>query len=155
MLNVFILQTSEGTQFSQHLSQISNWSDTIDTNTLEVANEVIDLASRGKSSPLRGQLRTNIDEAKLSTIRYYKRKAEESVDSVLNLIAPGQSQELKKLIMPEMITSKTPTESDLTNSVLKLYEETTNSNLKSQILSVIARKMTKRELLKHIPDLTI
>ncbi|CAG2218847.1 unnamed protein product [Mytilus edulis] len=147
--------TSEGTQFSQHLSQISNWSDTIDTSTLEVANEVIDLASRGKSSPLRGQLRTNIDEAKLSTIRYYKRKAEESVDSVLNLIAPGQSQELKKLIMPEMITSKTPTESDLTNSVLKLYEETTNSNLKSQILSVIARKMTKQELLRHIPDLTV
>ena len=125
----------------------------METNTLQHANKVIHLASRGQCSPHRGQLHTDISKLKNSTKRYYKRKATESVDSLLNLIAPGQSQELKNLILPEPTTP--PTDSELTTSIIKIYRETTDSRLRAQILAVISKKMTKQEILHRLPDVTV
>lgn len=121
-------------------SQTSNWSDEIGS-TLQKANDIIQVVTGGNVSPLRGQLHTDIFKASDSTRRYYKRKAEESIGSLLNIIAPGQSEKLKQLIHPD-VTKPQPQE-ELTNTVLKLYEETTDNKLKTQILSVISKKAYK------------
>lgn len=76
---------------SQNLSQASNWSTGEITGTLTHANDVVSLISNGQFSPLRGQLHTSLSKVKPSNLRYYKRKAEESTDALLNLLAPGQS----------------------------------------------------------------
>lgn len=96
-----MLQVSDGAQSSQNLSQASNWSADEIKGTLTNANNAVSLLSNGKFSTLRGKLHTSISKAKPSTLRYYKRKAEESTDALLNLFAPGQSKELKLLISPE------------------------------------------------------
>ncbi|XP_062590554.1 uncharacterized protein LOC134252133 [Saccostrea cucullata] len=119
--------------------------------TLQNANEVLRMVTGGKASPLRAQLRTDISSAGESTIRYYKRKAEESVDSVLNLIAPGQSSNLKQLITE---STKEPSEDDLINTILRIYEETTNNQLCNQILSVVSKKLTKDEIMQRLPGIT-
>ncbi|VDI66136.1 Hypothetical predicted protein [Mytilus galloprovincialis] len=131
--------TQQSQSLSQPLSQISNWSDEMET-TLDQANATLKILNC-KSSPLRGQLLSDISSLKDSTIRYYKRKADKSVDSVLNIIAPGQSKELKKLIMSE--PTKPPTDDELTDTILKLYEETADNKLQTQILSIVSKKMTK------------
>ena len=55
-----------------------------------------------KLSPLRSVLRKNISDVKESTKRYYKRKANESIDSLLDLIAPKQGQDLKEEVIPTL-----------------------------------------------------
>lgn len=89
-----MLQVSDGAQSSQNLSQASNWSADETKGTLTHANYVVSLLSNGQFSPLRGQLHTSISKAKPSTLRYFKRKAEESADALLNLFAPGQSKKI-------------------------------------------------------------
>lgn len=148
-----MLQVSDGAQSSQNLSQASNWSADEIKGTLTHANDVVSLLSNGQFSPLRGQLHTSISKAKPSTLRYYKRKAEESTDALLNLFAPGQSKELKLLISPE--PEKPKPDPELKDKILKLYGETSDNNLKIQLLSVVAKTMTKDELLQSIPGLTV
>lgn len=126
--------TQQSQSSSQPLSQISNWSDEMET-TLDQANATLKILNC-KSSPLRGQLLSDISSLKDGTIRYYKRKADESVDYVLNIIAPGQSKELKKLIMSE--PTKPPTDDELTDTISKLYEETADNKLQTQILSIVS-----------------
>lgn len=82
-------------------SQTSNWSDEIGS-TLQKANDIIQVVTGGNVSPLRGQLHTDIFKASDSARRYYKRKAEESIDSLLNIIAPGHSEKLKQLNHPDV-----------------------------------------------------
>ncbi|XP_062568041.1 uncharacterized protein LOC134230289 isoform X2 [Saccostrea cucullata] len=144
---------SDGTQSSQNLSQASNWSSEEMKGTLQHANDVVSLISSGQFSPLRGQLHTKISKAKPSTLRYYKRKAEESTDALLNLFAPGQSKELKLLILPQPERPKS--DPDMMEKVLKLYKETSDNNLKVQLLSIVAKTMTKDELLQRLPGLTV
>lgn len=148
-----MLQVSDGAQSSQNLSQASNWSADEIKGTLMHANDVVSLLSNGQFSPLRGQLHTSISKAKPSTLRYYKRKAEESTDALLNLFAPGQSKELKLLISPE--PEKPKPDPELKDKILKLYGKTSDNNLKIQLLSVVAKPMTKDELLQSIPGLTV
>lgn len=55
--------------------------------------EFVRSASDGRISPIRGQLLLPLSEAADSTQRYYRRKASEAIDLVLDTIAPGQSKE--------------------------------------------------------------
>ena len=63
-------------------------------------------------------------------------------------IAPGQGN-----LLAEEILSKEDKEIDQTNienTVVQLYEEASNSLVKTQLLSIIAKKFTKSYLLKNI-----
>ena len=113
--------------------------------------------SRGSVSPLRAQLRTDLNTVGSSSIYYYKKKANESIDCLLNVIAPGRSDQLRDLVF-----GKNPRKEDayskenfITKDIVSLYEETSDNNLKNQLLSLIASKHSKTELQRLIPGLTI
>jgi hypothetical protein len=133
-----------------NLSQTSNWSDEIELSLQEV-NNLFHVATSGAMSPLRSQLRKGLDQTQKATVKYYKRKASEAIDAVLNLIAPGQSSELKKMLLTE---SPPPPQEHMT-SLIQLYNGTTDASLKTQILSLICREMTKTEILEKIPGITV
>ena len=78
------------------------------------------------TSPLRSQLKTDILKAKPSTVRYYKRKAEDCVDSLLDMIAPCQSNVSKKDLLL-MSDSEEQQDSNLIDNLSKLYLETTDN----------------------------
>ncbi|CAC5361729.1 unnamed protein product [Mytilus coruscus] len=82
-------QTSQSIDLSQD-SQISNWSDDVGLHTLNRINTALVSVSKGSFSPLKYQLETPLDKIKESTLRYIKRKANQSVDCVMEAIAPGQ-----------------------------------------------------------------
>lgn len=71
----------------------------------------------------------------------------------MNLFAPRQSKELKLLISPE--PEKPKPDPELKDKILKLSGETSDNNLKIQHLSVVAKTMTKDELIQSIPGLTV
>ncbi|XP_061189168.1 uncharacterized protein LOC133197244 [Saccostrea echinata] len=108
-----------------------------------------------KLSPLRAVLQTDISEAKASTVRYYKRKAVESVDSLLNFIAPSQGQVLKEEIFKASNIESADEEEIIIADLSKLYTETVDNSLKSQILSVLSKRLTKAELVDTIPGITM
>ncbi|CAG2186471.1 unnamed protein product [Mytilus edulis] len=146
--------TSECTQATN--SQTSNWSDNIQTPLSEI-NQALSTIGRGSISPLKFQLSKPLDDVKESTLRYIKRKATESIDVLLESIAPGQSSDLKKLIFSEGIKNLNEPEQDseLTKLILTLFNDTNNNTVKYQLLSMIAEKYTKRELQNMIPGLTV
>ncbi|KAK3744065.1 hypothetical protein QZH41_020591 [Actinostola sp. cb2023] len=49
------------------------------------------MCSHGNVSPIRSQLSSDVDKISSSTNRYYKRKAVQAVETVLDAIAPGKS----------------------------------------------------------------
>lgn len=110
-----------------------------------------------KLSPLRSVLRKNISDVKESTKRYYKRKANESIDSLLDLIAPKQGQDLKEEVIPtpSCAQMQKDQEADVISTLTKLYVDTVDNSLKTQILSVISSKLTKAEIQSLIPGITI
>ncbi|CAC5415963.1 unnamed protein product [Mytilus coruscus] len=146
--------TSEGTQATN--SQTSNWSDNIQT-PLSVINQALSTIGRGSISPLKFQLSKPLNDVKESTLRYIKRKATESIDVLLDSIAPGQSSDLKKLIISEGIKNLNEPEKDseLTKLIVILFNDTNNNTVKYQLLSMIAEKYTKIELQNMIPGLTV
>ncbi|VDI25386.1 Hypothetical predicted protein [Mytilus galloprovincialis] len=148
--------TSECTQATN--SQTSNWSDNIQT-PLSKTNQALSTIGRGSISPLKFQLSKPLDDVKESTLRYIKRKATESIDVLLESIAPGQSSDLKKLIFSEGIKNLNEPEQDseLTKLILTLFNDiyTNNNTVKYQLLSMIAEKYTKKELQTLIPGLTV
>ncbi|CAC5395938.1 unnamed protein product [Mytilus coruscus] len=102
MPTVVILDFSEeeiSFQETQHSSQCSNWSTGEEAQSvihpLSKVNRAIELIiSRGSVSPLRSQLSMPREYSKQS--RYYKRKALETTDALMNAIAPNQGLKLKK-----------------------------------------------------------
>ena len=52
---------------------------------------------RGSVSPLTAQLRTNLHNIGSSAVYYYKKNANKSIDYLLNVMAPGKSDQLKDL----------------------------------------------------------
>ncbi|XP_063409537.1 uncharacterized protein LOC134692858 [Mytilus trossulus] len=106
-------------------------------------------------SPLRSTLQKEITDLKDSTIRYYKRKAHESIDSLLDFMAPKQGHLLKDEVLTKNRDTSLPTESAMIEDLSKLYMETVDNSLKMQILSVITNRLTKAELQTAIPGITI
>ena len=66
-------------------------------------------------------------------------------------IAPGQGNLLAEEILSK--EDKEIDQTDIENTVVQLYEEASNSLVKTQ-LSIIAKKYTKSYLLKKYPNLT-
>ncbi|CAC5416324.1 unnamed protein product [Mytilus coruscus] len=91
-------QTSQSIDLSQD-SQIYNWSDDVGMHTLNRINTALVSVSKGSFSPLKYQLETPLDKIKESTLRYIKRKANQSVDCVMEAIAPGQGVAVKKILL--------------------------------------------------------
>lgn len=72
-------------------------------------------------------------DVKERTLRYYKRKAEETCTALLDAIAPHQGQRLKKIVLPNSESS----DDDLFNVVGEMYHNIKDANLKCQLVSLI------------------
>ncbi|XP_071180486.1 uncharacterized protein [Mytilus edulis] len=87
------------TPFNSHSSsQISSWSQENDIHSLSSINKAMDILGHGKISPIKYQVRTNIEDLKPSTLRYLKRKATTTVHEALDCIAPSQAKKLLQLL---------------------------------------------------------
>ena len=135
------------------MSIISSWSEEESITDLETCNSAIEMLSRGKISPLKYQLQTPLSEVTPQSRNYIRRKATQVVHSLLQKFAPGQSDDLlKSIAMPEMTSQDQ--NSDLLNTMIKLYSESSHNVVKDQLLSLMAGLTTKEDLLKRIPGLT-
>ncbi|KAK6173861.1 hypothetical protein SNE40_017244 [Patella caerulea] len=108
---------------------------------------------QGNYSEVTGQLLKPMAESKPSTVRYYKRKAQEGFNLVLHCLAPGQEDELMQIVQKGVVESSS--DEDVTDSLVKCYHESSSSHTKRQILSILACNKTKQELQKLIPGLTV
>eukprot|EP00105_Crassostrea_gigas_P039753 XP_019923901.1 PREDICTED: uncharacterized protein LOC105330822 isoform X2 [Crassostrea gigas] len=138
---------------SQPLSQVSSWSEENLETSLDDINKALSSISRGSFSPLKFQVRRNLDILMPNTIRTLKRKAEEATNLILEGIAPGQGKKLFKLIQ-EPSDLKT-TSCDLERAVVNLYMESRDKDIKKQLLSLISLSHTKKELQQLIPQLSV
>ena len=93
-----------------------------------------------------------------STQRYYRKKAEEAVDTVLDATAPGNSSWLLKQVFTKhqigRSASAASEEDSLVSRLVTLYNEPSSWYTQQQILSLFAGDYTKTELLKLVPGLT-
>ena len=83
---------SQSTQCSAY-SEESDSAQRAKSGGLDHANHVLAVLSNERMSPLRSQLQKHWEDVADRTKRYYKRKAEEGINHVLEIIAPVQSKE--------------------------------------------------------------
>ena len=98
-------------------------------------------------------------KSKISTLhpssrRMLKRKATTAIQTLLNSIAPGQADDVLELVNSN-VKNDLPVTSDLTNTIVRLYQNTSDCNMKKQLLSLLATDHTKEELQKLIPCVTV
>ncbi|VDI38611.1 Hypothetical predicted protein [Mytilus galloprovincialis] len=112
----------------------------------------------GEISPLKYQLQSSIETVSKTTQLYVERKADEAISAVLNAIAPGQSSILLARIFKQKADNNQGSSDnyydEMFNSLIKLYNEADNNIVKEQLLSIMASKTTKEQLLNRIPGLT-
>jgi len=91
-----------------------------------------------------------------STQRFYRRKAEQVVDVVLEAIAPSNSTWLFEQVHSrrENIQGVSNAEGTLVSRLVTCYEEAGSWYNRQQILSLFAGEYSKTELLQMIPGLT-
>ena len=93
-----------------------------------------------------------------STRRYYGKKAEQVVDSVLKAIAPGNSSWLLQQVSTRnqsgCTVSGAAEEDSLVARLVTLYNEAISWNTQQQMLSLFAGDYSKTELLQLVPGLT-
>ena len=93
-----------------------------------------------------------------STRRYYGKKAEQVVDSVLEAIAPGNSSWLLQQVIARNQSGRTVSgaaeDDSLVSRLVTLYNEARSWNTQQQILSLFAGDYSKTELLQLVPGLT-
>ena len=114
--------------------------------------------AEGRVSPVRSQSSTVVESISSPTVRYYKRKGTQAVETVLEAIAPGQS----KWVLQQVIERYSgAAESDanlpektLLSRLITLYNEAISWHTRRQILSVFVDDYSKTELLSLIPGLT-
>ena len=122
---------------------------------LSSLNEFVRRVSGRNVSPVRSQLHKPVSEISPSTCRYYKRKSQQVCKTALECIAPGQSQVLLELMTEGLEESiPTPTESDLVQKLIALYEESNSWITKQEVLSIFVQDYSKSELREMIPGLT-
>ncbi|CAC5406322.1 unnamed protein product [Mytilus coruscus] len=115
---------------------------------------VSSILRKGSISPLKSQLKTPIDEASSRTVRIYKRKAVQGIDTLIECIAPGQSNKLFKHITSHGRNNE-DTDSQLTRMIVRLYNGSDKNDVKLQLLSMIANKYSKSQLQNLIPGLKV
>ena len=93
-----------------------------------------------------------------STQRYYRRKAEQAVEIVLNAIAPGNSSWLLQQVLSKhqrmQGTDATFKEDAIVARLVALYNDANSWSTRQQILSIFASNYSKTELLQLVPGLT-
>ena len=112
----------------------------------------------GRVNPIRSQLSTGVENISSPTVRYYKRKAAQAVETVFDSIAPGQSKWLLKQVIEKYSSAAESdgnfTEKTLLSRLITLYNEATSWYTRWQILSVFVGDYSKTELLTFLPGLT-
>ena len=91
------------------------------------------------------------------TQRYYRKKAEQAIEGVLESIAPGNASWLYHQVMQRRIRLQAAegiVEDTLVARLVILYEEAANWYTRQQILSLFVNDYSKSELLALIPGLS-
>lgn len=113
---------------------------------------------RGRDvSPVRSQLQLPISEISPRTSRYYKRKSRQVCDTVLECIAPGQSQALFQLMArdeAQNVDIPRPVGGGIVKRLVSLYEESNSWLIKQEVLSIFVQDYSKSQLKDMIPGLT-
>ena len=104
------------------------------------------LASRDVS-PVRHKLSVPWESANERTKRRYSRKAKQIVQEVLEVIAPGQSEKLLATLGENL-------PSERTQALAESYLNATHWSTRRQILSILADKLSLKELTHYIPGVT-
>lgn len=142
---------SQSTQCSAY-SEESDSAQRAKSGGLDHANHVLAVLSNERMSPLRSQLQKHWEDVADRTKRYYKRKAEEGINHVLEIIAPGQTKELK--ISKFAVETDAQSDKDLLSTIIKMIDNTDNNALKIQLLGLLTLQYSNPELQKLMPDLT-
>ncbi|CAC5390369.1 unnamed protein product [Mytilus coruscus] len=143
-------------------SQGSSWSydsSTLPERNFELLNTTLSSLSHhgyGAVSPLRSKLSTPFIESADRTKRYYKRKAGQLISTLLDTIAPGQGDILLDAMSNDKkSTADTSSSEDITSTIVRLYNESTDTGYKVKILSIIVNKHSKSTLQEMIPGITV
>jgi len=123
---------------------------------LHSLNNLLRKCTYGNVSPIRSQLNADVDTISSTTSRYYKRKAVQAVETVLDAIAPGQSTWLFQQVTENYgkASDTEMPENVLLGRLVKLYNEATSWYTRQQILSIFVKDHSKSELLSILPGLT-
>ena len=123
---------------------------------LHLLNNFLRNSADGRVSPIRSQLCTDVLNLSSSSSRYYKRKAVQAVETVLEAIAPQQSTCLFNRVAERYSSGRDGNRSDnqLVGRLIKLYEEANSGYTRQKILSIFVCDHSKSELLTLIPGLT-
>ena len=109
-------------------------------------------------SPVRSQCKSDVMTISSSSQRYYRKKASQAVDTVLNAIASGNSSWLLQKTFENYHSGRavpvTSEEDILVNRQVTLYNEANSWYIQQQILSLFAGDYSKTELLQLVPGLT-
>jgi hypothetical protein len=97
-------------------------------------------------------VRTDIALLHPSSRRMLKRKASTAIEALMECLAPGQGSKLIELISEKKSETPVP---DITTTILKLYKNTNDHNMKKQQLSILAKDYTKKQLQEFVSDLTV
>ncbi|CAC5404615.1 unnamed protein product [Mytilus coruscus] len=143
------IETSQGSSWSYNSS-------TLPERNFELLNTTLSSWSHGAVSPLRSNLPTPFIESADRTKRYYKRKAGQLISTLLDTIAPGQGDILLDAMSNEKkSTAETSSSEDITSTIVRLYNESTDTGYKVKILSIIVNKHSKSTLQGMIPGITV
>ena len=142
-------------------SQISSWSQEEGSDhqlesrgTLKFEELNTYLKAGSDMSPIKYPLKKPLADIIENTLRLYRRKTLEAIDCVLDSIAPRQSAELLKMLkLPDETVCAE--EANLIDIVIQLYNETQDNKIKIQLLALISSRLSKSDLLKRMPGLTI
>ena len=122
---------------------------------LHFLNNFLRNSADGRVSPIRSQLCTDVLNLSSSSSRYYKRKAVQAVETVLEAIAPQQSTCLFNRVAERYSRGRDGNRPDnqLVGRLIKLYEEANSGYTRQKILSIFVCDHSKSELLTLIPGL--
>ena len=104
-------------------------------------------------SPIRHSLVTSWDSGSERTKRLYTRKARQVVDACLQEIAPKDRQHLLDKVVNDHRACDN-IDSTLLEALTECYNNANHWSTRRQILSIIADKVSYKELQKWIPDIS-
>ena len=115
------------------------------------------MATEGRVSPVRSQCQCDVLTMSSRTQRYYRKKAEQAIEGVLESIAPGNASWLYQQVVQRRIRLQAVegiVEDTLVSRLVILYEEAAYWYTRQQILSLFVNDYSKSELLALIPGLS-
>lgn len=105
-------------------------------------------------SPIRHSLVTPWDEASERTKRLHTRKAKQAVEACIDEIAPQDQQNLLDAVLTFYSTNHEDFDSTLLDALTECYTNVNHWSTRRQILSIIADKVSYKDLQRWLPDIT-